>query len=84
MFFFTDFFRIRIRIWNVYFGSETDPAKSFGSFWIRYTGIMYMAEEQKTFCIQPNSLLVPISLLQCFAGLRDFELKICDITADPD
>ncbi len=38
---FTDIFRIqlririRIRIRNVYFGSGSDPAKSFGSFWIR-------------------------------------------------
>jgi hypothetical protein len=40
MLLFTDFFRLqfRIRIRNVYFGSESDPdpAKSFGSFRIRF------------------------------------------------
>ncbi len=33
MLLFTDFFRIR----NIYFGSGSDPAKSFGSFRIRNT-----------------------------------------------
>ncbi len=47
MLLFSDFFRIlfririRIRIQNIYFGSgsDPDPAKSFGRFRIRNTGI---------------------------------------------